>query len=508
MVPGSVRSHLGGGLLLTAVGLLISHHAGGLAAPWAFRGPAALRGALAKQGLGLGAPAPVGSGAALVTKRPPPTAALHAAAVAATEEATLSSVPQSSVNLVKNIVGAGMLSLPAGMAAFSGSPKALEPSLVITLFIGLISAYGFVLIADACHRTGESTYGGAWSRTVSPGTKWLPEMACFAKAGVGCISFSMILGDCISRILHPMGLPAILASRDFVILAITTLVLFPLCMLKSLAPLAKFSVAGVMSNVYIAFFCLLRCFDGSYRPGGAFFRAAPVAPKLVATTGSAWSTVLHPGFTTLLSILATAYLAHYNAPLYYQQLKPGSDGKKAGRFFLVSVLGFAASGAFFGLIMTGGFLTFGANSSGLILNNYAAKDSLAGLARCAICLSLITSYPLVFFSLRKQVLDLIGQRGVDFNAERPALTTALLLGVVTLLALSLHDLGTLAAFAGACFGSFLIYIAPALMVLCAQQRGIGPCPGGWRGRGQRAAQIAMLPLGAVLAVLGAIQSMK
>eukprot|EP00913_Durusdinium_trenchii_P020901 g19639.t1 len=82
----------------------------------------------------------------------------------AAEEVKLSSVRQSTVNLVKNIVGAGMLSLPAGVAAFSSSPKAVLPSLVLALLAAFFSAYGFVLIAEACAATGESTY----TRTLSP----------------------------------------------------------------------------------------------------------------------------------------------------------------------------------------------------------------------------------------------------------------------------------------------------------------------------------------------------
>lgn len=74
-----------------------------------------------------------------------------------------------------------------------------------------------------------------------------------------------------------------------------------------------------------------------------------------------------------------------------------------------------------------GFLTFGQSSMGLILNNYAATDGLAVLARAAIVLSLVTAYPLVFLSLRKQVLEVLGTRGAKVAEEKPRLTTVLLL---------------------------------------------------------------------------------
>eukprot|EP00429_Kryptoperidinium_foliaceum_P127033 CAMPEP_0176332592 /NCGR_PEP_ID=MMETSP0121_2-20121125/77149_1 /TAXON_ID=160619 /ORGANISM="Kryptoperidinium foliaceum, Strain CCMP 1326" /LENGTH=243 /DNA_ID=CAMNT_0017675481 /DNA_START=243 /DNA_END=974 /DNA_ORIENTATION=+ len=243
--------------------------------------------------------------------------------------------------------------------------------------------------------------------------------------------------------------------------------------MRSLAPLAKFSVLGVLSNVYISAFVLLRACDGSYRQGGALARAAPALPRFAAEAGGAWRTA--------------------------------TDGRKGGRRFLaVSLLGFTASAAIFCSVMAGGFLTFGSASAGLILNNYAATDSLATLARLAILLSLITGYPITFFSARSQVLGLLGGNA-KYAERRPGMTTAALLSLFTLAALNLRNLGRLAAFAGACFGSFLIYIAPPLMVLMAQRRGIGPPAGGVA---ERVINMGLIPLGVCLGVLGALQSLR
>jgi len=418
----------------------------------------------------------------------------------ASSEQQLSSVSQSTVNLVKNIMGAGMLSLPAGVAAFSGSKQALIPAITFTVLLGLLSAYGFILIADACRWTKETTYADAWAKTVGPKTKIIPASACLAKAAVGCISYSMILGDCVSLILQPLGLPPIISSRSSAMIGVTVAVLYPLCNMKSLAPLAKFSVLGVLSNVYICGFILLRWLDGSYATGGAMLSAAPALPKFVAASGSAWSACASPGITVLLSILATAFLAHYNAPMYYEQLDPGANDDKEGRFKQVSIMGFVFSGVIFSLVMLGGFLTFGANSSGLILNSYAATDNLALIARLAICCSLITAYPLVFLSLRKQVLGVMGD-SASVAESRPKLTTLVFLSCITAVALKLHNLGKLAAFAGAAFGSFLIYVAPALMVLSAK-RGAGATAVG------KASLSAMILIGVSLGILGSIQSLK
>lgn len=421
--------------------------------------------------------------------------------------AQLSSVSQSVVNLVKNIVGAGILSLPSGVAAFSGSPEALTPAFILVLAFGLVSAYGFVLVGDACSWTKASTYQDAWARTVSPSSKWMPSLACLANAAIGCICYSMILGDCLSLILQPLGLPSILASRSSSLLLLTAGVLLPLCSMKSLAPLAKFAALGVLSNVYICLFVVLRFFDGSYRIGGTFWSAAPLAPKFVRLSGSAWSAALTPSVTILLSLLGTAFLAHYNAALFYDQLAPAPGGDKAGRFQRVAFLGFAASGLILSVVMIGGFLTFGASSSGLILNNYASTDPLAASARAAIGLSIVTAYPIVFLSIREQFVEFLGKRGAALQNNRPNVVTVGLLGSVTALALSLNDLGKVAGFAGAVFGIFLIYIAPPLMALRARQRGIGSHAKGARGMASIIAQTLLIPLGSALALMGVVQTL-
>ena len=61
------------------------------------------------------------------------------APVAASAEAA--SVAASTINLVKSIVGAGVLALPAGVAAFADAKPALWPATVVISLLGGASAY-------------------------------------------------------------------------------------------------------------------------------------------------------------------------------------------------------------------------------------------------------------------------------------------------------------------------------------------------------------------------------
>ena len=64
-------------------------------------------------------------------------------------------IPNEVFNLVKNIVGAGVLSLPAGVAAFGNAPSAVIPATILIAAIGAMSGYCFSLIGRVCEMTGE-----------------------------------------------------------------------------------------------------------------------------------------------------------------------------------------------------------------------------------------------------------------------------------------------------------------------------------------------------------------
>ena len=55
-------------------------------------------------------------------------------------------------NLVKSIVGAGVLSLPAGIAAFGDAPSAAIPATILITVIGAISGEFTVVYLDVLER--------------------------------------------------------------------------------------------------------------------------------------------------------------------------------------------------------------------------------------------------------------------------------------------------------------------------------------------------------------------
>lgn len=368
-------------------------------------------------------------------------------------------IPDEVFNLVKSIVGAGVLSLPAGIAAFGNAPSALIPATLLTTIIGAISAYTFMLIARVCKMTGATSYSDAWDKTRGTRSSWIIALSSALDCFMGNLSYSMILADSIRDLLSTLS---ITTTRTRSLIGVTTLVLLPLCLVKNLATLAPFSLLGIIGMAYTSFAIGIRYFGGAYATGGRFLPdIAPALQPQFGTVGA--SGVLSANSLILVCMLSTAYIAHFNAPRFFRELKDNT----MSRFGKVTGISFGISTAIYAIVSALAFLTFGASCDGLILNNYSTKDILISASRFCVAISLIFSYPLLFVGTRDGTLDLL-------NIPEEKRTTSLLnnltfalLGITTALAWKLTDLSFVSSISGAVFGTALIFVFPSLMFRAA-----------------------------------------
>ena len=384
-------------------------------------------------------------------------------------------LPGSIINLVKAIVGAGVLSLPVGIAKFSGSRTAIGPACLLMLIVTSLSAYCFGLVARVLEATGTQSWGDAWASTVGHGSSWIPSAFVAMLCACASLTYTMVIGDSFSAIFAGAGLPAIFASRTGAILFITLLFTLPLSLLPTLEILQVTSFLGIGGILYTAAFMILRI--GAYAPDTALHAAvsAPMRPRF-DTAGSdsslleaCLSAARSPKIFVLTSIMTTAMGGSFIAPQFYNELWGGAsyDGvnsklphSKLPRFAVLTFAGFGLSMLLSGAVMVAGFKTFGAASDGYILNNYATADALAQAARLAIGGSIVCTYPILHQGLRDAALQMLRARG---HEPSRALTSLLLVWVVTVLGVVLTDLGVVAAVMGSLVSTTLIFTLPALM---------------------------------------------
>mmetsp|Transcript_23070 Transcript_23070/g.32498 ORF Transcript_23070/g.32498 Transcript_23070/m.32498 type:complete len:304 (+) Transcript_23070:192-1103(+) len=249
-------------------------------------------------------------------------------------------------------------------------------------------------------------------------------------------------------------------TRTEALLAVTTIALLPLCLLKNINVLTPFSIAGLVGILFTSVAMGIRYFDGSYdvASSGKFVNDLPenLQPIFgtVGAMGAFSSKVL-----ILMCMLFEAFIAHYNAPRFYMELKDNT----ITRFGYVTASSFLLSSFFYILIASFGFLTFGSNSNGYILNNYSTNDRLATMSRIAIFISVVFTYPVVFIGFRDGVFDALTVSHKDRSSKIVNLISILLLFCITLLASFISNLGKVNAIGGGSLGTVIVFVFPTLM---------------------------------------------
>lgn len=336
---------------------------------------------------------------------------------------------------------------------------------------------------------------------------------CFGVALV----YSLVIGDFLSSLAVSLGtgFPALMAKRQFWILSVTISILFPLSNLKSLAALAPMSVLGTAGTILTTIFMVLRCpavvpgSPYSVASGAVGKFAAAAAPNLAPQFGS-FHNIFSPAALIIASMSTTAYLGHFNAPAFYhgfkkpQSAKDGAtpvvdteDNEKAMRNYgKMTAFGFVGCTLMNVIIMAMGFLTFGGNSAGVVLNNYATGDKGAVFSRLLMTISVIGGYPFMVRGCRENFVQLYnklkkggcqhgrmnvalshtiltllfvsdthstGERASQANVEKWVVHCVM--AIATSLALVISDAGLVVSLVGAIMGSAIIYVFPAMMFL-------------------------------------------
>jgi amino acid permease len=327
--------------------------------------------------------------------------------------------------------------------------------------MGTISAYTFGLIGRVNRATNTVSYSDAWDETVGKKSSFIIAFSCFIDCFFGNLSFSMILADTMVNLLSSVGVGV---TRTQSLLGVTSIVLLPLCLMKNLASLAPFSLVGITGMLYTTFAMVMRYVSGAYAvPDGRFLATALTAPVFGVAGAKA---VMSAKSLILTCMLSNAYIAHFNAGKYLAELKDNT----LSRFNQVIGWSFGASIFLYSIITAVGFLTFGAASNGLILNNYSNQDILMSLSRIAVAISVTGSYPLLFDGTRDGLLDLFKTPKAKRDNALINKYTVGILAFTTFAASKLTDLGLVASIGGATFGTALVFIYPCLMFLKIQAK--------------------------------------
>ena len=379
--------------------------------------------------------------------------------------------PTLGLSIAKSTLGAGIFSLSARIVHGPG----MLPALLISLLVGMLSAWTFYLVGRAAADTDTSDNKSLWSSSVGPSTAWTFDLFIAMHSLGGVVQFYITmsllvkyLGAFVAQYLLPAAAPELLrttltAMPHHVALGFVTIAMMPLCLARSLSALQGASAIGIAGVLYSVGLMVARVVDGAYRSGAH-------AATATGPVSNVWGMRGWAGLAMFLGSVNTAFLAHLNVPRFWQELRQPPPTRPADpKSAKLRLFGRVVSGSFvFSIsatiaVMLCGYAIFGDASEGFLLNNFAVADRPAALLRLATLLSVAAISPLTFLALRDVVAPVL-TRGGRLIVPETGLRIALVL-IVHALALTFRDVGFIIAIRGALLGSLVCFAMPAIIFL-------------------------------------------
>ncbi|KAL4964788.1 putative amino acid transporter [Aspergillus stella-maris] len=354
-----------------------------------------------------------------------------------------SGMKMAFMNMANSIIGAGII----------GQPYALRQSgmvMGIILLVGLTATVDWTirLIVINSKLSGADSFQATMQHCFGKSGLIAISIAQWAFAFGGMIAFCIIVGDTIPHVLsslfpslRDMSFLWLLTDRRAIIVLLVLGISYPLSLYRDIAKLAKASTLALISMAVIIIAVLTQGFR---------------VPK--ESRGEVKSLLLvNSGFFQAVGVISFAFVCHHNSLLIYGSLKkPTLD-----RFATVTHYSTGVSLLMCLLMGVSGFLFFGSETQGNVLNNFPSDNILINIARLCFGLNMLTTLPLEAFVCR-EVMTTYYFPDEPFNLNRHLIFTSALVITSVAMALLTCDLGAVFELIGATSAASLAYIFPPL----------------------------------------------
>jgi len=368
---------------------------------------------------------------------PTDTSVLHTDPVA--------SVNTTAINIISNVVGAGILSVPGAFAGMSVIPA----TFMLTLF-AIMSAYSMLLLTLCAQRTGRFTYKDLIEYGWSSFYGRLFDGAIFIYTFACCIAYAHAVGDSMSPVMKTLtGHDSIVTSKGFWIL-MAALVFFPLSSLKQLSELKISSLFGFIVILYLVLVIVIFFFHQDSPTGGLVNDTTP------------WFNV-DKGFLMNLPICSVAFSCHYNVPVFYGEMRrrrPSRMLRAIGRA-VPSILTLYLITAYFSVMH---FESKELTKKGDISLNFADSYTPMTVARIGLFIHFVCVFPIICIAARRAMNSILFNRG-NMSRLTYAVEAFGLVAVACVLAWVAQSVLQVFNIAGALFGIAIVVIIPNLLYL-------------------------------------------
>lgn len=314
----------------------------------------------------------------------------------------------ASFNFVNSIVGAGIIGMPAalkdcglviGVALIIVIAMLIDRSVIMLVECG-IGAKKTNLEELVSHLFGKTGYN-------------ICLLFMFLYAYGAMISYITVVSDTI-----PMALNYFLGddspSKTVVTLITASVFMFPLCLFRDVRKLSYTSMLSLVADTAMIV-CVCSVGKTSAKSQGTSFSY----PEDV--------TVVAPNVFAGIGILSFAFVCQHNTFIVYKSMR----NRSLQNWRSVSHLSLFVAGAMCLTLGLAGYLSFGSNVEGDVLNNFSTDDQLMIVARLLLALTMVFTYPMEMVVARHTVLAFylgvfeLFEKASSNDAETPLLGTSL-----------------------------------------------------------------------------------
>lgn len=369
------------------------------------------------------------------------------------------SVPGAVFNVSTSIIGAGIMSIPATVKVLG-----MVPAFSLIVAVAMLADLSVEFLLRFTYSGDTTTYAGVMGESFGNLGSVLVQVFVMI-TNWGClIVYLIILGDVLSGNQHGESLHlGVLQewfgihwwnSRPYALLFIVIFILLPLVLYRRVESLRFSSAISVLlAVVFVAISSVMAIF--------ALLQGKTHTPRLLPELNTEVSFF---DLFTAVPVIVTAFTFHFNVHPISSELGKPSKMKKATR---ISILLCAAIYFAVGLF---GYLLFGDSLAPDILVNFDSSSDnplLNYVVRLSYALHLVLTFPLLNFSLRANVDELLFPKKPILASDKPRFLslTVFLLASVYIAAIVIPDIWIFFQYVGSTTAVCLAFIFPAAITL-------------------------------------------
>jgi amino acid permease len=357
-------------------------------------------------------------------------------------------VISTAVNMVCNIVGGGVLAIPAALREAS-----VIPGVCLVLLMAVISVYSMVLLTLCCEKTKRFTYKDLLTLSFNERAGRLFEVVLFCYTFGITVGYARIVADSMPAVmgdfLHAKGI----FTQSWFWLIAGGAIFFPLSSLKQLSELKWSSALGIATIVYIGALVVIRFLDGTYEEPGQ----GPIAPDVDFFK-------LTVSFFEAVPLCSVIYSCHYNIPPFYGELK---DRRPQVMFGAIRIaLPFAV--CFYLVVGLCAMFMFGntrvGKAHGDIMNNFSSDDTAFNIGRLGMFFHFVCVFPIICIACRRALNVVVFNRAEMSQMVYVVQAFCLVLASCTV-AYLVPDISTVFSLNGAAFGISIVVVLPSVFYI-------------------------------------------